>query len=109
MELEWLAASVIDGGRYPFALRDEGGGLVKKPLELDTRETIGAIVRDVHAGVPSAVVARRFHTTLADMIVHTCMHLREGNGISQVTLSGGVFMNLLLACDVETRLREVGF
>jgi hydrogenase maturation protein HypF len=55
------------------------------------------------------VIALRFHATLSRMITDVCVLLREQNSIDRVVLSGGVFMNLLLAESVEQELLACGF
>jgi hydrogenase maturation protein HypF len=41
--------------------------------------------------------------------VTTCRNLRKNSGISKVVLSGGVFMNALLASIVQTKLLVAEF
>jgi hydrogenase maturation protein HypF len=50
------------------------------------------------------VVARRFHAALAHAVRDVCVRLGGGT----VALSGGVFVNGLLACDAAARLRAAG-
>jgi hydrogenase maturation protein HypF len=78
-------------------------------MEIDTRPLIAAVTRDVAECIPTASIARRFHTSLAEMIVHTCTWIREITGISTVVCSGGVFMNSLLQIEVEERLKKARF
>jgi hydrogenase maturation protein HypF len=103
VELEWLATDAPEGGLYPFDL-DE-----KSPMTVDTRSLIAAVAVDSQNGVTPAVIARRFHATLAEVIVRVCVRLRDAGAPRAVTLSGGVFLNALLAREAAARLRAEGF
>ena len=74
------------------------------PLTVDTRPVIRAIETDRVRGVPPAVIARRFHTTLGQVALDVARLLRARTGIGRVVLSGGVFLNGLIAAEVETLL-----
>ncbi|MGA2230402.1 MAG: carbamoyltransferase HypF [Tepidisphaeraceae bacterium] len=138
MQLEWLAQSCQADGSYPFeiAATQNSGDC---PLAVDTRPLIRAIAAAVDSGTQSATIARRFHTTLVEIIAAVCAAISasspispspctqgegwgEGSsfsprnnrihspaGISQVVLSGGVFMNTLLTEQTISRLREQGY
>jgi hydrogenase maturation protein HypF len=106
MRLEWLAESAADPGVYPFE--------ISKPTPadafiVDTRPIIFAIVEDVEAGVEQQIMARRFHTTLVEIILAVCSRLLETTGLMSVVLSGGTFMNSLLTIEVNDRLTREGF
>jgi hydrogenase maturation protein HypF len=102
IELEWLATNVTPDGAYPFDL----GGM---PLVVDTRPLIRAVAADVVRGVGAALVGRRFHSTLVEVIAAVCGRLRAETGIGAVVLSGGVFLNALLTREVGGRLDADGF
>jgi hydrogenase maturation protein HypF len=106
MELESLAASVEPDGAYPFGL-DQAEG-TKAPLIVDTRPLIRAVAEEAARAVPAAQIARRFHSTVVELIVAVCKRLRRGTG-QAVALSGGVFLNALMTSEVTTRLTEAGF
>ena len=50
-----------------------------------------------------------FHKLLADMIIRTCMAVRERRGLDTCALSGGVFQNTLLLGMVREGLEKEGF
>ena len=111
MELEWLATGVApDGTSYPFDLV-EGPG--EKPSErtllVDTRPIIRGVARDVSRGAEPAVIARRFHSTVVELIAAVCGRLGKATGLDAVALSGGVFMNALLTREVGARLGGEGW
>jgi hydrogenase maturation protein HypF len=108
VELEWLASAVPPAGSYPFDLVQEPGAL-ENTLIVDSRPLVRAIVQDVDAATAPAVVARRFHGTLADMVSAVCGRLRKASGLEAVVLSGGVFLNALLTHEVYSRLSKEGF
>jgi hydrogenase maturation protein HypF len=110
MELEWLATDVPPSGSYPF---DISSSMDDHPqdtaLEIDTRPLITAIAADVRSGLAAAIVARRFHSTLVEVVAQTCKRLRNESGIECVALSGGVFMNALLLNESVSQLTTDGF
>ncbi|MDQ6622795.1 MAG: carbamoyltransferase HypF [Verrucomicrobiota bacterium] len=101
MELEWLATGVDDARVYPFALDDA--------LNIDTRPLVAAIVAEVDRRVEKQFIARRFHSTVVEIIAAVCTRLRSATQLNSVTLSGGVFMNALLTAETMTRLEHDGF
>ncbi len=103
MELEALTASSTDDGVYPSSFSDG------EVCQIDTRPLIAAVAADADAGTAAAVIARRFHSTLAAIIVEVCERLRATSKLDAVLLSGGVFMNALLSSEAESRLIRGGF
>jgi hydrogenase maturation protein HypF len=120
MQLEWLATDVADAGAYPFEFqncrvpgsRDSGvsdGATAGEPLVIDTRPLIRAVAEDAARAVDPSLIARRFHTTVVEIISAVCRRLRGSTGLNAVTFSGGVFMNALLTRDAGERLGDDGF
>jgi hydrogenase maturation protein HypF len=89
VELEQLAEP---GERSSHPARIQDGD----PLVLDTGDLVLACLADQRAGVPKPIIAARFHNGLAQLVVSTCLILREALDLQTVALSGGVFQNLLL-------------
>ena len=110
VELEWLATEVAAAGAYPFEVVDAGSGSsTELMLVVDTRPLIAAVAEEAGKGVAAALIGRRFHTTLCDLIVTVCERLRDATGLGTVVLSGGVFLNALLTGEVHARLQGLGF
>jgi hydrogenase maturation protein HypF len=107
MWLESLAEQTIEDGRYPFALTEPADP--DAPLIVDTRALVRAIDEDRRRGIPGAMIARRFHTTLSHVVVDVARAIRIRTGLARVALSGGVFLNGILTTDVETQLVEDRF
>ncbi|MDR3765045.1 MAG: carbamoyltransferase HypF [Acidobacteriota bacterium] len=101
MELEWLAARSTDAGAYEFALRAGQDG---QPTELDWRLMVEEILRDLQRGEARETMARRFHNTLAEMILRVA---QTQAGIP-VALTGGCFQNRLLTELAVARLQSGG-
>jgi hydrogenase maturation protein HypF len=99
MLLEAAARGAGPEPAYPFELA--GDELIVTPM-------IRAIVKDARMHAGQARIARRFHTTLVEMIAHACAQLARGEGLRDVVLSGGVFQNAILAAEVPARLRAMG-
>ena len=65
--------------------------------------------RSLRAGAPAARIASRFHGTVAEAAVGTCVAIRETEGLGDVALSGGVFQNRLLLEGMNASLGRAGF
>lgn len=110
VELEGLAATEPPDGTYPFDLAEvQPGDSADIVLQVDTRPLIRAVVRDAAAGTTAARIARRFHSTVVEIIAAVCGRIRKAAGLDRVVLSGGVFLNALLTQEVCTRLGGDGF
>ena len=95
MMLEHAAESQL-GTSYPFEHCEVDGKIV-----LDWRPAIACIAQEKD----SRIVARRFHSTLVEMI-----RLVAGVvGCSRIVLSGGVFQNALLLAQARRALLNDGF
>jgi len=75
----------------------------------DPRPLVEEIIVDLEAGVSTALIAGRFHASLADMIRDVCCQIRQQTSLSQVVLSGGVFQNALLTEMALAYLEKAGF
>jgi hydrogenase maturation protein HypF len=109
-ELEWLATETPVDGTYPFEVVQTPASVPSETTHVvDTRPLIRAIVRDATRQVSSARIARRFHSSLVEIIASVCGRLRSQTGVGLVVLTGGVFMNALLAREATVRLAAEGF
>ncbi len=121
MELEWLATDVPAGGHYPFDLVDgpvdaEGPStsesspsVPRRPCQIDVRPLIRGVIADLTRGIEKSRIARRFHSTIAEIIAQMCRRLRDQTELNRVVLSGGVFMNAILTAEAPARLMAEGF
>ena len=92
IDLEMLAMTAGDeNGIYPFSTVERDGITIIK-----IRDLIATIIKDISGVVPAAVIAARFHNTVARMILELCQIISGETGIRKVALSGGVFQNRLL-------------
>jgi hydrogenase maturation protein HypF len=105
IDLEMLAyIAPAESDSYPFALEERDGMSVIKIRDLFT-----GIIKDISGKIPEAVIAARFHNTVAGMILKTCREISAKTGIKQVALSGGVFQNRLLLGKSLALLESAGF
>jgi hydrogenase maturation protein HypF len=104
MQLEAVASEAPATGGYPFGLETS-----RVTLVVDPRPMIRAVVADVRREVPSPAIARCFHSTVVEIVDAVCRRLREDSGVDTVVLSGGVFLNAILAGEVRGRLARAGF
>jgi len=111
MELEWLATGQPSDGAYPFTYQDLEVDSFSgaRAWVIDTRPLICGLVEDVGRGVARAIIGRRFHSTMVELIHQTCLRIRQDRGLRTVVLSGGVFMNALLTSEASARLEADGF
>ena len=94
IELEVVAAPNVTE-QYQFALDGD---------EFDAAPIFVEMVRDLLAGLQTAVMAAKFHNAVADLIVQLSLQMRRQHGLNQVALSGGVFQNVTL---LETAVRQL--
>jgi hydrogenase maturation protein HypF len=103
VELEMLAEDMpIEA--YSFGLRCD-----RRPMVVETKAMIRGVVDDLLSGEPAPRIAAKFHTTLAEIVLVVCGHIRELTSLGQVALSGGVFQNIHLLTLVVSRLMAHGF
>jgi hydrogenase maturation protein HypF len=105
IDLEMLAYNAPDEtGGYPFSLDKNDGVSI-----IQIRDLLQAIVKDILKGIPQAVIAARFHNTIAQIILETCRNIAGATGIKRAALSGGVFQNRLLLRKAIATLESAGF
>ncbi len=110
MELEALATGVEIDDEYTLNMTPASGSLV-----LDWCPMIVGIRTDLHYGVASAVIARKFHNTLIAMMLSAANHVfadrntAVGNEERRVALTGGCFQNKLLTELAIRRLSDAGY
>jgi len=110
IEWEWLASTILADGAYPFAVAETVEGPTPvRTLVVDVRLLVRAVAAEVRGRTPAAIIGRRFHSTMVEIIVTVCGRLRSWTRLDQVVLSGGVFLNALLSVEVTERLTEDGF
>src|SRR5579872_1133752 len=103
IELENLAAPAADAS-YPFEIT--AGSI---PLTIDVRPAIAEIAVEIQAGQSPALIAARFHETIAVVVVKICERIRASDGLFKVCLSGGTFQNRLLTERCQNLLTARGF
>jgi hydrogenase maturation protein HypF len=80
-------ADPVEEGRYPFEISHDTFN--PAPLwEL--------LLADWRRGVSPALIAARFHNSVAEVSVELCRRIRQETGVKTVALSGGVWQNRLL-------------
>jgi hydrogenase maturation protein HypF len=104
VELEDLARESSVAGAYPVELARGSQGLL-----VEIGPIVAAAAADVRRGVPAADIARRFHSTIVDLIRRTCLAIREETALDRVVLSGGVFMNAIVLEEASEALAREGF
>lgn len=91
-----------EGGWYEVELIDG------RPLVLDPRPMIRALVADLERGARIGVVASRFHNSLIRAAVAASLKLAAIHGVESVVLSGGVFQNRELLEGAAAELVRAG-
>lgn len=104
IELEGLLDRELTlGDGYAFGVLDDG-----LSRQLDPRPVIRQVAGDLGSGVEAAVISRRFHSGVVDMVVQCTLELARRHGTRQVVLSGGVFLNEFLSVNCLVELRRAG-
>ena len=110
IELEWIASIVAPDTAYPFEIVEQfHESSNETTLVLDMRPMIVQVSEESRRGAAAALIGRRFHSTIVELIAQVCDRLRSASGLDAVVLSGGVFMNALLTVEVLESLRPRGF
>ncbi|MDF1578415.1 MAG: carbamoyltransferase HypF [Desulfobulbales bacterium] len=73
------------------------------------RALIRQVAEDVASGISQAIISRRFHRTLIEMLVGAAERVREQTGLDTVVLSGGSFNNYLLLEGLIGHLEGKGY
>jgi hydrogenase maturation protein HypF len=102
IELEAIAE---DGNPDSYTYGIDGAG----PWQVDFRPVIESIAREVAAGQQRAVMAAKFHNTLARATVEVCRRIGRETALRRVCLSGGTFQNVRLLAGTVAGLRNCGF
>ena len=92
--------SSADDSIYPFRLSSNGDD----PLTVDWENTLLAILEEIAAGRSPALISRRFHNTMSEMIVSVARRYPN----RRVVLTGGCFQNRYLLERTIGRLRNEG-
>lgn len=103
LEQAATAADLPAPAAEPVVERNDAG-----MLELDTRPLVAHAVGDLASDFSPAVVAARFHSSLAAGIADMTVAAAGDQGLDRVVLGGGVFQNRLLVDDLRDRLSRSG-
>ncbi|WP_333774905.1 carbamoyltransferase HypF [Streptomyces sp. IBSBF 3136] len=109
IELEGLLGRDLTCADRPYRFGVSGAADGTGPRVVDPLPMVRDLAADLAAGTPAETVSRRFHTAVVRMVVEMCAGRRADHGISQVVLSGGVFLNEFLLINCIAALREAGF
>jgi hydrogenase maturation protein HypF len=102
MELEALAGR-IEATPLPFPIVEEDGRLIMDPVPL-----LVALGAGRQHGVDVALLAARFHESIAQTTADIARRVAAAEGIDTVALGGGSWQNARLLVGVEQRLRDAG-
>jgi hydrogenase maturation protein HypF len=109
MELEFRADEESSTHVYPVSLCDAIDEDLDRPSSetwvVDWEPIVRGVLIDLFDDAPIALIARKFHNTLVEIIVSVAHIVGE----DRVVLTGGCFQNLLLADLAISRLEEEGF
>ncbi len=106
MALETAARQEPPGEILPFLLKDAEDS--ETPMRLDVRPMIRAILGELAEGNGPSRIARMFHDTLVAMLAESVGHVAKRSGLDRVVLSGGCFVNRILAEGLYERLNAMG-
>lgn len=103
IELEMLSMKSKETKYYPFKIVEEENRLI-----IDVKPTIEEIIKELKT-VEKKDIGKKFHNTIAQIIVNLSEILREEYKINKVGFSGGVFQNRLLLRTIVPILKEKKF
>ena len=64
--------------------------------EIDYRNLVREVVRDVKANVAKSVISAKFHNAVANLILQLSLKYRSELNLNKIALSGGCFQNVAL-------------
>lgn len=99
IELEALVDHSEDG-YYPIEIQDD---------RLELAPLVKGLRDDLANAIGTGIIAARFHQSLVEMIVETCIRVRQRSQLDRVVLSGGVWQNKVLLARTVPRLEAEGF
>jgi hydrogenase maturation protein HypF len=106
MELEFAAMQSDTRQTYPFDIASSSAAKIGEEIAVvDWEPFILAIMNDVHASVSTAEIAKKFHNSLAEIILAVARQIGE----ARVVLTGGCFQNRVLLEETVARLQNAGF
>lgn len=91
-EAQWPWEPAVDSSPHPIAV-------------FDWEPMVRAILEDLNSGRPPALIAARFHVTLAEVVVQAALRAAHRT----VVLAGGCFQNRLLTERCVSRLEQEGY
>lgn len=103
IELENIIDPSIEEG-YPFYIEKQN-----QIYQIDHREMLFSILKDINSGLSPAWISAKFHNTIGNATVDLVMRIGERYGLKKVVLSGGVFENSYLLCQIIEKLEERDF
>jgi hydrogenase maturation protein HypF len=102
--LEWNGvADSSEMGRYGYVIDDR-----QSPWQIDLRQMVREVVRDLHSGVPASTISARFHNTIIAATADVVRATARAHGALPVVLTGGCLQNAQLAEGLARDL-SVGF
>jgi len=101
--LEQLAYKDNCKEEYPREISPSGEGM----LVINSTSLIQQIVQDILQGKNKALIARKFHNTVASISLDMVKRINPPR--REIFLSGGVFQNVLLSGLLEGRLTQAGY
>jgi hydrogenase maturation protein HypF len=108
MELEFAIGADETDEAYPYAISDQdrdSSSAIQPGMIVDWESLIHGILKDVHDTIPLARIARKFHNSLAEIIVNIAKRIAQ----ERVVLTGGCFQNKHLIEITVKKLEDEGF
>ena len=87
---------------YGFSLLKEN-----KACIIDLKPAFLSMIKDLKSAKRKAIIATKFHNTMADVIVRTVKKISDKTRIKDIALSGGVFQNKFLREKVISKLESL--
>lgn len=104
IKLEKLAAESKDNHWYEFEIFKGRDCYI-----ISHNRLIKAILKDIEDRVSKEDIAKRFHNSLANLIIKMLDKINKVSNLRDVVLSGGVFQNRLLFDSVREKINESGY
>ena len=103
IELENILDPAVEED-YPFDIEEQNEIYI-----IDYHKMLFGILKDIKNGLPPFWIAAKFHNAIGNVTVDLVLRISQRYGMGKVVLSGGVFENNYLLCQIIKRLKEKDF
>jgi len=104
IKLEKIATRSLETGYYEFDILEND-----KIWVISHKNLVKGLLQDIKNDLPKEGIAKKFHSSLANLISKVVDRISRAYNLKDVVLSGGVFANKLLFNQTKEKLANSGY